>query len=162
MPDGTNSAVRLHLWLAQVLPRYHVDLDRVYLTGLSAGGYYSFDYVGALGDSNEFAAVVPVSGGFPHPIQCVNWQHTPLWAFHGEADTTVNPAGAIATVQTVNSKCSPIEPLRLTTFPGIAHEAWIPTYELSGMDPGSTNPDRDPYDIDVYSWMLSHVRSEYR
>ncbi|MCU1397314.1 MAG: hypothetical protein JWN62_423 [Acidimicrobiales bacterium] len=162
MPDGTNSATRLRQWLTQVLPRYNVDRDRVYLTGLSAGGFYSFDYVGAVGDSNEFAAVVPISGGFPHSIQCANWRHTPMWAFHGESDTTVNPAGSITTAQAVNANCSPTEPMRLTTYPGVGHDAWDPTYDLSGMAPGRTNPQRDPYDVDIYSWMLEHVRSEYR
>lgn len=162
MPDGSNSPARLRLWLSQVLPRYGVDRDRVYLTGLSAGGFYAFDYVGAVGDSNEFAAVVPISGGFPHPIQCASWRHTPMWVFHGESDTTVNPAGSITTVQTVNANCSPVEPLRLTTYPGVGHYAWDPTYDLSGMAPGRTNPQRDPYDIDIYTWMLAHVRSQYR
>lgn len=162
MPDGSNSSARLRLWLSQVLSRYGVDRDRVYLTGLSAGGFYAFDYVGAVGDSNEFAAVVPISGGFPHPIQCANWRHTPIWAFHGESDTTVFPSGSISTVQSVNANCSPIEPLRLTTYPGVGHDAWDPTYDLSGMAPGRTNPQRDPYDIDIYTWMLAHVRSQYR
>ncbi|MCU1393798.1 MAG: hypothetical protein JWM34_2226 [Ilumatobacteraceae bacterium] len=162
MPDGSNSPTRLRTWLSQVLARYGVDRDRVYLTGLSAGGFYAFDYVGAVGDSNEFAAVVPISGGFPHPIQCTSWQHTPIWAFHGEADTTVNPAGTIATIGTIDAKCSPTEPLRLTTYPGVGHDAWDPTYDLSGMAAGRTNPQHDPYDVDIYTWMLAHIRSEYR
>ncbi|MCU1394458.1 MAG: putative metalloprotease [Ilumatobacteraceae bacterium] len=162
MPDGSNSPTRLRTWLSEVLARYGVDRDRVYLTGLSAGGFYAFDYVGAVGDSNEFAAVVPISGGFPHPIQCSSWQHTPIWAFHGEADTTVNPAGSITTIGAIDANCSPIEPLRLTTYPGVGHDAWDPTYDLSGMAAGRTNPQHDPYDVDIYTWMLAHVRSEYR
>ncbi len=162
LPDSSYNPGRLHAWLAEVLPRYAVDRDRVYLTGLSAGGFGTFDYVGAYGDANEFAAVVPISGGFPHPIICSSWRRTPLWAFHGETDTTVKPAGSINTVTFINSACSPVERLRLTTYPGVGHSAWDPTYDLSGMAPGHTNPARDPYDIDIYSWMLSHVRSRYR
>lgn len=161
-PDGSNSPVRLRQWLSQVLPRYAVDRDRVYLTGLSAGGYYSFDYVGAVGDSNEFAAIVPIAGGFPHPIVCDNWRHTPVWAFHGEADPTVNPLGSIQTVQAVNANCAPVERMRLTTYPGVGHDAWDMTYDLSAVNAGRANTAHDQYDIDIFVWMLAHVRSRYR
>ena len=161
-PDGSNSPFRLRQWLSQVLPRYAVDRDRVYLTGVSAGGYYAFDYVGEVGDSNEFAAVVPIAGGFPRPVVCENWRHTPVWAFHGEADMTVNPLGSIQTVQAVNANCAPVERVRLTTYPGVDHDVWDMTYDLSALDAGRTNPAYDPYDVDIFAWMLAHVRSRYR
>ena len=162
LPDGSNSASRLQQWLGEVLPQYSVDRDRTYLTGLSAGGFGAFDYIGAVGDTNEFAAVVPIAGGFPHPIICSNWRHTPLWAFHGEEDPKVNPLGTINTVNAINANCAPTERLKLTTYPGVGHDSYDMTYDLSGMAPGLTNPTRDPYDVDIYTWMLSHVRSRTR
>jgi dienelactone hydrolase len=162
LPDSSNSPPRLRLWLSQVLPRYAVDRDRAYLTGLSAGGFGAFDYLGAYGDSNEFAAIVPIAGGYGRGFTCADWQHTPLWAFHGEDDPNVPVSGSISTVGYVNSHCGPTEPLRITTYPGVGHDSWDLTYELSGMAPGLTNPARDPYDVDIYSWMLAHVRSHTR
>ena len=162
LPDSSNSPTRLRLWLTEVLQRYAVDRDRVYLTGLSAGGFGAFDYLGAYGDANEFAAIVPIAGGYGRGFRCTDWQHTPLWAFHGEADPKVNVSGSINTVGWVNAHCAPSEQLRVTTYPGVGHDAWDPTYDLSGMAPGSTNPLRDPYDVDIYTWMLGHVRSQTR
>jgi dienelactone hydrolase len=162
LPDGSNVPGRLKQWLSQVLPRYNVDRDRLYLTGLSAGGFGAFDYLGFYGDANEFAAIVPIAGGYTRGIQCANWQHTPLWAFHGEADPNVPISRSIIAVESVNADCAPTEPLRLTTYPGVGHDSWDLTYDLSGMAPGLTNPARNPYDIDVYTWMLGHVRSRMR
>ncbi|MEO7371847.1 MAG: hypothetical protein ABIZ69_13335, partial [Ilumatobacteraceae bacterium] len=161
-PDTTNSPPRLRLWLQEVLPRYAVDRDRLYLTGLSQGGFGVFDYLGAYGDTNEFAAMVPIAGGYNQSIRCADWQHTALWAFHGEADPRVNVAGSIKTVGFVNANCAPSEPLRVTTYPGVGHDSWDLTYTLTGMASGLTNPARDPYDVDVYTWMLGHVRSRTR
>lgn len=161
-PDTTNSPPRVRLWLDEVLPRYAVDRDRLYLTGLSQGGFGVFDYLGAFGDTNEFAAMVPIAGGFGRGIRCADWKHTPLWAFHGEADPKVNVSGSINTVGFVNANCAPSERLRVTTYPGVGHDSWDLTYDLSGMTPGLTNPARDAYDVDIYTWMLAHVRSRTR
>ena len=161
-PDTTNSPPRLRLWLDEVLPRYAVDRDRLYLTGLSQGGFGTFDYLEYYGDTNEFAAMVPIAGGFNRPIRCADWRHTPLWAFHGEEDLSVNVAGSIRTVGAVNANCAPTERMRLTTYPGVGHDSWDLTYTLSGMAPGVTNPSYDLYDVDIYSWLLGHVRSRTR
>ncbi|MDQ1425101.1 MAG: hypothetical protein QOD72_2599 [Acidimicrobiaceae bacterium] len=161
-PDTTNSPPRVRLWLDEVLPRYAVDRDRLYLTGLSQGGFGVFDYLGYYGDTNEFAAMVPIAGGFNQGIRCGNWRHTALWAFHGEADPKVNVSGSINTVGFVNANCAPSERLRVTTYPGVGHDSWDLTYDLSGMAPGLTNPARDAYDVDIYTWMLAHVRSRTR
>ena len=144
LPDSSNSPARLRLWLAEVLPRYAVDRDRLYLTGLSAGGFGAFDYLGDYGDANEFAAIVPIAGGYVRGFRCADWQNTPLWAFHGEADPNVPVSGSINTVGWVNTNCAPTEPLRITTYPGVGHDAWDPTYDLSGMAPGVTNPASRP------------------
>lgn len=162
LPDTTNSPPRLRLWMDEVLPRYGVDRDRLYLTGLSQGGFGVFDYLEDFGDTNEFAAMVPIAGGFNRLIRCADWRHTPLWAFHGEQDLSVDVMGSINTVQSVNANCAPTERERLTTYPGVGHDSWDLTYTLSGMAPGLTNPAFDPYDIDVYTWMLAHVRSRTR
>ena len=162
LPDTTNSPPRLRLWMDEVLPRYGVDRDRLYLTGLSQGGFGVFDYLEDFGDTNEFAAMVPIAGGFNRLIRCADWRHTPLWAFHGEADLSVNVMGSINTVQSVNANCAPTERERLTTYPGVGHDSWDLTYTLSGMTPGLTDPAFDPYDVDIYTWMLRHVRSRTR
>ncbi|MGZ4793089.1 MAG: carboxylesterase family protein, partial [Ilumatobacteraceae bacterium] len=162
LPDNTNNPPRLQLWMDEVLSRYGVDRDRLYLTGLSQGGFGTFDYLEYFGNTNEFAAMVPIAGGFNRVIECAEWRNTPLWAFHGEQDPNVNVAGSIRTVGFVDANCAPTEPMRLTTYPGVGHDSWDLTYTLSGMAPGLTDPSYNPYDVDVYTWMLGHVRSRTR
>ena len=159
-PTPIQSVTRLHTWLSQVLPRYSIDRDRVYLTGLSAGGFATFNYLATYGDANEFAAMVPITGGYGAAIRCADWQHTPLWAFHGEADSEI--ALSVNSVNYVNAHCDPSERLKLTTYPGVGHNSYDRTYDLTGMAPGQTNPTRDRYEPDIYTWMLEHTRSQTR
>ncbi len=160
--NSTANPALLHQWLAVTMPKYRIDRDRMYLTGLSLGGYTTFDYLAAYGDSNEFAAMIPIAGARVAPIVCSAWRRTPLWAFHGEADVVVDVSGSIGAVITVNDTCSPVEQHRLTTYPNVGHNSWDRTYDLTGMRTGQTNPAYFPYDVDIYTWMLAHTRSTYR
>jgi dienelactone hydrolase len=162
IPDARHDPARLRSWLTQTLPQFAVDRDRVYLTGLSLGGIGVFAYLGAYGDKNEFAAMAPTAGDFSSTISCRAWEHTPLWAFHGELDHIVDAAGVIETINDVNIRCKPTERLRLTMYGDVGHNSYDPTYDLRGMTRGWALPDFDPYDIDLYTWMLRHVRSATR
>jgi hypothetical protein len=42
----------------------------------------------------------------------------------------------------------------------VFHNSWDRTYDLSGMDPGSASAEYDPYDVDIYRWMLQHRRKD--
>ena len=63
-----------------------IDLDRVYLTGFSMGGFGTFRTACAFPD--YFAAIVPLAGG-GEPEDAVKLQTVPTWAFHGNADEVV-------------------------------------------------------------------------
>jgi dienelactone hydrolase len=162
IPDSRHDPARLRTWLLQTLPQFSVDRDRTYLTGLSLGGYGVFDYVGAYGDTNEFAAVAPIAGDFTGTVRCAAWERTPLWAFHGELDRIVDPGGAIDTVLTVNDRCRPVERQRITIYGDLGHNSYDPTYDLRGMANGWARPDYNPYSPDLYTWFLTHTRSAYR
>lgn len=154
----------LHRWLAAVLPRYRVDPDRTYLTGLSMGGGGAAAYLAAYGAQHQFAAVATVAENWtPQPVPlglppCHEMESTPLWAFHGDLDDTVPKQTSINLVAYLNAHCRPTEPARLTLFLSTFHDAWDRTYDLSGMDPGATDGDWDPYTTDVYTWLLRHRR----
>lgn len=162
IPDDWHHPDRLRAWLAETLPRYGVDRDRLYLTGLSLGAYGAYDYLSTFGDGNEFAAMVPVAGEARGELDCAKWRRTPLWAFHGEADDVVDVEGSISAVLGANDACNPVERLKLTTYPGVGHDSWDLTYGLGGMLPGVASPRYDPFDVDIYTWMLRHVRSRTR
>ena len=164
--DEAWSPKKLRAWLATVLPEYRVDKDRTYLTGLSIGGGGVVDYLQTYGDAGEFAAMVPISENFtPQPIpvglpHCDAMQNTPMWLFHGDLDNTVSNSTSKALAGYLNKHCTMREPVRLTIFLSTFHNAWDRTYDLSGMYPRAWSPDYDPYNVDIYTWMLQHRRHD--
>ncbi len=69
--------------LAVELP---IDTSRLYLTGISLGGYGTWHFISEYPD--KFAAAVPVAGG-GDTTQVTRYKHLPLWNFHGENDKIV-------------------------------------------------------------------------
>ena len=63
-----------------------IDAKRIYITGLSMGGYGTWDAIQRRPDM--FAAAVPVCGG-GDPALAKQIQFTPIWAFHGDQDQAV-------------------------------------------------------------------------
>lgn len=68
---------------------YRIDIDRIYLTGVSQGGYGTWDRISR--KSELFAAAIPVCGG-GDPAQAEKLAKLPIWAFHGDKDPLV-PVG---------------------------------------------------------------------
>jgi len=106
----------------QIEMRYRIDPRRVYLTGLSLGGFGTWRY--GLQHPARFAALVPIAGGYvqgsseiPHDI-CV-LRRTPIWAFHGSADTIVYPYQSETLVKALRACGSRV--VRLTLYPGVDH-----------------------------------------
>ncbi|MEO8612782.1 MAG: prolyl oligopeptidase family serine peptidase, partial [Chloroflexota bacterium] len=122
--------------LDSILAEYAVDADRVYLTGLSMGGYGSW----ALGIQHPelFAAVVPICGGGEPDAVCV-LKNVPVWAFHGDADPVVELSESVKMVEALQACGGDV---KLTVYPGVEHDSWTQTY---------ANPE-------LYEWFLSHKR----
>ncbi|MDZ7370491.1 MAG: prolyl oligopeptidase family serine peptidase [candidate division KSB1 bacterium] len=77
--------------LDSLVAAYSVDVDRLYVTGLSMGGYGTWDLITRWPD--KFAAAVPMSGG-GDSTRADRIKHLPIWAFHGQVDNTVPPQGS--------------------------------------------------------------------
>jgi predicted peptidase len=122
--------------LDSILANYAVDRDRVYLTGLSMGGYGSW----AMGIAHPemFAAVVPICGG-GEPEKVCALKNVPVWAFHGTDDEDVRLQESQEMVDALQA-CG--GDAKLTIYPGVKHDSWTPTY---------ANPE-------LYEWLLSHKR----
>jgi poly(3-hydroxybutyrate) depolymerase len=133
-----------------------VDQSRIYLTGLSMGGYATFDYLGKYGNESYIAAAVPIcgSGVFGEPAT-FNLSKIPLWVFHGEADQTVTPDYSKAIVPAINVLNPPVK-AKLTLYPGVGHDSWTMTYGGSGM--GKENHAYDRFNQDIYSWMNQYEK----
>jgi predicted peptidase len=99
-----------------------IDTNRIYLTGLSMGGYGTFNYLQAYPDF--FAAAVPMSGG-GSPSKAFQYKDVPIWVFHGSADATVPVTQSQAMVAAL--KAAGGSPL-YTEIAGGAHNIWDITY----------------------------------
>jgi predicted peptidase len=105
-----------------------VDAQRIYLTGISMGGYGTWEL--ALRHPDWFAAVVPICGGGDE-AKAATLKTLPLWAFHGTADTVVWPERSQRMVDAI--KAAGGTP-KLTLLQAVGHNSWEPAYdEKSGL-----------------------------
>ncbi|MFT3934690.1 MAG: prolyl oligopeptidase family serine peptidase [Chitinophagaceae bacterium] len=122
--------------LDDVKKKYRVDNDRVYLTGLSMGGFGTWDLAEKY--PNEFAAIVPICGG-GDTSKVWKLRHTPVWCFHGALDNVV----PIASSQRMVDALKPYNAnVKFTVYPTANHNSWEVTYNNDS----------------VYTWMLSQKK----
>lgn len=166
-PVATWDPVAVHSWLAATLPRYRVDDQRLYLTGISMGGGGVVAYLDAYGSTGQVAAAVVISQDWTpvtaasSPLalpRCHGLADTPIWAFVGDLDTTVPHQLSTNLIGYLNRHCTVREPDRVTVLLSTFHNAWDKVYDLSALDAGSTDPAYAPFDQDPYSWLLAHHR----
>jgi len=124
MTEKPTDAIRMALELVEVLQGEYPQIDpqRIYITGLSMGGFGTWDAVQRKPDL--FAAAVPVCGG-GDITQAERIAHVPIWAFHGAEDRLVIPKWSrdmIAAIQEAGGNP------KYTEYPGIGHRSWIEAY----------------------------------
>lgn len=118
--------------LDEILATQPADPTRVYLTGLSMGGYACWEL--ACRYPRRFAALVPICGGgrkqFGFPASVCALRRLPIWAFHGVLDTVVPPRESETLITTLR-RCggSP----RFTLYPDLAHNCWDAAYAEPGL-----------------------------
>ncbi len=122
--------------LIQAIKKKHsVDDSRVYLTGLSMGGFGAW----SLGTKHpeEFAAIVPICGGLEDTEEVKKLKNTPTWVFHGAKDPIIPLELSKILVDTLQ-ECG--GDVRFTIYPDLTHNSWDVTYN---------NPK-------LYTWFLKH------
>jgi predicted peptidase len=112
----------LNALLDQIQGEYSIDPFRVYLTGLSMGGFGAWEF--ALRYPTRFAAIVPVSGGYREgshvvPENICDLKDVPIWVFHGGRDTIVLPFHSEILVEALQACGSDV---RFTRYPDAEHE----------------------------------------
>ncbi len=117
---------------------YKIDPKRIYLTGLSMGGYGT--WATAIEYPERFAAIAPICGG-GDPKRADRLKSTPTWAIHGEKDKAVSVEKSIAMIDAMR-QAGAVE-ARLTLHPDAGHDSWTRTYD----DPA------------FYDWLLKHTRN---
>jgi poly(3-hydroxybutyrate) depolymerase len=116
---------------------FHGDPDRVYLTGLSLGGYGVWEMARTW--PHRFAALVPVCGGVFWSYQPERWREvstlpgeyahavgrTPTWIFHGSNDPVVSPRQSLLMYQALKAEGGDV---RFWEYAGIKHNVWDRAY----------------------------------
>lgn len=122
-PKEMGKALSQTLELLRSLQReYPVDPNRLYVTGISMGGFGTWDLIAR--KPTMFAAAVPVCGG-GDPRAAKELIRTPVWAFHGAEDRVVIPDFSRRTIEAMRKAGgSP----KYTEFPGVGHNAWDPAF----------------------------------
>ena len=122
-PD-VSAPLRLTLDLTDsLIKELPVDPDRVYVVGMSMGGYGALDAVQRRPDL--FAACVPICGaGDPDKAKAI--AHVPVWAFHGADDTVVPAKGSREMVEAL--KTAGAEP-KYTEYLKVGHNSWSPAFD---------------------------------
>lgn len=129
-PNGTFWTARVESilrFIEEKIEFYKVDKSRVYLTGISMGGYGT--WLTAMAKPSLFAAIAPVcGGGMPWNANMVTM---PVWMIHGDADTTVNVfySDEMATKLEEAGK-----DFIYTRLKGVTHNAWDYTYKSELID----------------------------
>lgn len=124
--------------LDAVLAEYAVDTSRVYMTGVSLGGFGTWYYASKYPD--YFAAIMPVVGyGTVEQATAIAEAGIPVWVFSGGRDPVVMTENFFAAVNKLEEMGSE---MRFTTEQDMFHDVWNRVYA------------RD----DVYEWLLSHTR----
>jgi predicted peptidase len=125
---------------------FKADERRVYLVGLSMGGYGAWKL--GFCHPEKFAAIVPISGGGDLlDIILVNPEHAealktlPVWAFHGAKDPLVPVNESQRTVDFLRRYGD--HDVKLTIYPKAQHDAWTKAFN---------NPE-------LYTWLLQHERT---
>ncbi len=121
-----------------LLEKLPVDRERVYLTGLSLGGYGTWDL--AVRRPELFAAIAPICGG-GKPSLVEKLKGISVWAFHGAKDSVVPLKN---TTDMVNALYSLGSDARLTVYPYADHDSWTETYN---------NPE-------FYEWLLNQKKEK--
>lgn len=99
-----------------------IDTTRIYLTGLSMGGFGTFDAISRHPDL--FTAAVPVCGG-GDISKASTFSHIPMWIFHGALDGAVDPTLSHKMVEALTVQgANP----GFTQYPEVGHFSWIAAY----------------------------------
>lgn len=147
-PEGQSwSRDALLALLDDFISQHAVDTNRVYLTGLSMGGYGTWSL--GLSHPDRFAAIAPICGGGERISVLLGSREKAgalrslgVWAFHGAKDPVVPIEESKRMVDAL--KAVGVKDIQFTVYPEALHDSWTETYD---------NPK-------LYDWFLQHQRGK--
>lgn len=136
-PEQPSEPMRLAMQVIRdLIAAGNVDPQRVYVTGLSMGGYGTWYAAGLEG--HPFAAAAPICGG-GDPTWAERYVGLPLWVFHGDADTAVPVGRSREMVEAIRNAGGDV---RYTEYEDVGHDSWTRTYK----------------DDDFHQWLFKQQR----
>ena len=130
--------VELLALIDDIVEKYKVDEDRIYLTGLSMGGFGTWGL--AAYAPHRLAAIAPICGG-GEVFWAREFSHVPVWAFHGAKDSVVPLRRSEEMVEALKDDGGNV---KFTVYPEAGHDSWTETYD---------NPR-------LYEWLLEQKRGK--
>lgn len=156
-----NSADHTSEILTSITSDYSIDTNRLYVTGLSLGGYGTMEYLEEYNvEQNgtfQFAAAAPLSGAYVSPSAAPQLSNVPIWLVHGAEDGVV-PVDTSRDTYRAIAGLEPSDPLpfsehsmggntaidgelRYTEIAGLGHSGWSTMYGRE----------------ELYNWMFAHT-----
>jgi predicted peptidase len=118
---------RTMILVDSLVKNLNIDKNRIYITGLSMGGFGVWDAISRWPD--KFAAAVPVCGG-GDTAKATMIKNIPIWAFHGDKDNLVMTSRSrnmIAAIKKAGGNP------KYTEYPATGHNAWDKAYSEKDM-----------------------------
>ena len=107
----------LRIFIDELIADYSIDTDRIYLCGLSMGGYGTWH--AAMAYPELFAAIAPCcGGGMAWNAEVLNM---PIWTFHGLEDTVVSPNQTLEMIESLKDRNPNF---KYTLYEGVGHGSW--------------------------------------
>ena len=125
MPEEASETMSLVMELIEKsIDEFPINERKIYVTGLSMGGYGTWDLISRM--PNKFAAAAPVCGGADEK-QAHKLVDMPIWVFHGADDSVVPAVRSQNMVRAIKEAGG--EKIIYTEYPGVGHGSWKPTYK---------------------------------
>ncbi len=154
---------RVDAFLEYAIHTYDIDINRVYLTGWSSGGYISSAH--AVEFPDKIAAIAPIASGLSIEIEDLpehfcNIEQVPVWLFHGTGDQVTPFVRSIRAYNAIVDQCQPRVLPKLSLLKDARHHIHHAVLDLSALEGSELNVEYDPrydaYDTNIYEWLLSH------
>ena len=123
-------------YIDEVAKAYNADMDRISITGISMGGYGTWDMMISYPDF--FSCAAPICGG-GIPWMTYTLRGKKLWVFHGLDDNSVDFSCSVAMVEAARRNGAEID---FTAYDHVGHSSWVKAYE----------------ETELISWLLSQKR----
>ena len=137
MPAEPSAAMkRVMALIEEKAGKMPIDPDRIYVTGLSMGGFGTWDIIQRR--PTLFAAAVPICGG-GDPAFAPALKDLPIWIFHGGADPVIKAPRSREMEAAIKAAGGNV---KYREYPGVEHDSWTQTYA----------------DPDVLKWMFEQRR----